>query len=379
MNAPHEDLGSFGKYELIDRLGEGSVGRVYLAIRSGPMGFRKEVALKQLRPSLVSRNKQLKSLINEARLGGRLRHRNIVEVHEFDEVDETYYLAMEHVRGWTLRQLLARLPRGEGVPPNVVAEIAAQLCAGLAYAHDAVDECGVPMKLVHRDIKPTNVIVSLEGVVKIMDFGIAKAKTNLFHTTPGFVKGTPIYMSPEQVRGEELDRRSDLFAIGTIITELITGAPPFCGSSPFEVAQGVVSGDASKAIGEVATRAPEFAPVVARALRHHREDRYPDAAALLADVEKVRRSLDAGPSLLDWMTEPIEASPNRTHGACDPGEDEKGTTLSLPVSAEPRLDAVQHRHSPSLRAPSWAWAAIGVLTIALVFLALALALQLGRA
>ena len=177
----------FGKYDLAEVLGEGGMARVYRAVRAGPMGFRKEVALKQILPHVAREEKLLRALINEARLGGHLRHRNVVEVYEFDHVEDTYYIAMEFVQGLTLDEVLHRTPPPGRLPPRIVLQIALQVCAGLEYAHGATDEDGRPMHLVHRDLKPANLMLERDGVVKIMDFGIARAETNLFKTSTAAV------------------------------------------------------------------------------------------------------------------------------------------------------------------------------------------------
>ena len=191
----------FGAYRLTHMLGKGGMASVYRAVRSGPMGFAKEVAIKRIHDALIDNEAILKGLINEARIGGQLKHPNIVEVYEFNKVGEAYYLAMEFVDGWTLDKVIKlsrefKMP----VPPSVALLIGKQLCEGLEYAHTLESLDGQEVKLVHRDLKPANIILSRYGIAKIMDFGIAKAATNLFKTTLADVtKGTPHYMSPEQV------------------------------------------------------------------------------------------------------------------------------------------------------------------------------------
>ena len=156
------------------------------------MGFQKEVAIKRLHSSLSEDESILKALINEARLGGQLKHRNIVEIYEFNKVGNSYYLAMEFIDGWTLDRIM-KLSRKHGlpIPPGVALDIAVQICRGLDYAHKLETLDGQEVRLVHRDLKPANIIVARDGSAKIMDFGIAKAQTNLFKTTVGEVtKGT---------------------------------------------------------------------------------------------------------------------------------------------------------------------------------------------
>ena len=346
MSGDSDGSVTFGKYKLLEQIGEGAMARVYRAVRSGPMGFRKEVALKQIRPELTRKQKLTKALINEARLGGYLEHRNIVEVHEFDCVDDTYYIAMEHVRGLTLRQLLSRLPEGEGMPPRVVAEVAVQMCEGLAYAHAASDDTGQPMNLVHRDLKPSNVIVRQDGVVKIMDFGIAKAKTNLFHTTPGFIKGTPVYMSPEQVRGDPLDQRSDIFSLGSLVAELLTGHTAFEGEASFPVVRAIAKGEVHHVVELVVARAPAFGPIIERALQLQPEDRYPSASEMADDLRGILGTLPGDVTTIAWLAgiTAIAVESPAVSG-------ERGGAGSLPARCSAETTEPMLEHVPAAKAP----------------------------
>ncbi len=293
----------FGNYLLTEVLGEGAMARVYRALRSGPMGFRKPVAIKQIRPEVATSKKVVQALINEARLGGYLQHRNLVQIDEFDQVDGVYYIAMELVQGFSLAEILERSRDLElPLPPRIVADIGAQLCDGLAYAHSAVDENDQPMGLVHRDLKPSNVMVSHDGVVKIMDFGIAKAATNLFQTSVvGITKGTPVYMSPEQVRGEPLDRRSDLFAVGSILGELATGVVVFQDDKLHLTLQKVVNADIDELTAAIQPRIPGLVPILERALQADRSRRYADAADMFRDLAQLRASLPGDENLGPWL------------------------------------------------------------------------------
>ncbi len=303
----------FGRYELLEVLGEGGMARVFRAVRSGPMGFRKEVALKQILPHVAKQEAMLRALINEARLGGFLRHRNIVEVYEFDHVDDTYFMAMEFVQGYTLDEVLGRVRSRGFLPPDVVLQITAQICEGLHYAHEAHDDSGRPMQLVHRDLKPSNVILDQRGVVKLMDFGIARSDVNLFQTTAADVtKGTPVYMSPEQVKGEDLDRRSDLFSLASVIVEMITGEVAFSGTQLYQVLQKVANADTSSQIDAVARRFPPLVPVLERAFQLSADDRFDDAAQMgeALAATQAEPTTPLGPWLEQWMAGPgPETSP----------------------------------------------------------------------
>ncbi len=206
---------TFGPYQLICKLGEGGMAEVFLAVRHGPMGFRKEMAIKRIRPDITRNNEHLlRSLINEARVGGQLRHPNVVDTYEFGAVGDVHFIAMEYVEGLTLHELMVGAYLHQLVlPPTALLDLFQQVCHGLEYAHNHRSTKGKPLNLVHRDLKPNNLIVSMEGQAKIMDFGIARSEAALFKTTQlDTRKGTLNYMSPEQVTTpDDLDNRSDLF------------------------------------------------------------------------------------------------------------------------------------------------------------------------
>lgn len=295
-----EEGGTFGSYRIESLLGRGGMATVYRAVAMGAQGFQKPVALKILDPKITEDNRFIKALINEARLGGRLKHPNIVEVYAFDHVDHQYYLAMELVEGWTLDQLLRRSGgRTASLPLSVAVEILQEICKGLAYLHSLEDH-GAPMHLVHRDIKPANIMVSRAGEVKILDFGIAKSESNLYKTTAADVtKGTPVYMSPEQVRGENLDGRSDLFALGVILHELLTGHVLLSGGSLLEIMNRVLACELPKVRQAFDQHHELIRQVLDLTVRHDRGKRFATANDLRCALKQI--AVD-GPSLRDWLS-----------------------------------------------------------------------------
>ena len=305
----------FGKYVLLELVGRGATAAVYRAVQSGAMGFRKEVAIKKVLSTVVDRERVLKRLINEARVSGYLHHRNLVEVYEFDRVDEAYYLAMEFVGGPTLHDILARVPRQGPLPSPVIAGLLLQICEGLAYAHRAVDEMGQPMNLVHRDIKPGNVMLTHDGLVKITDFGVAKATTNLFHTrAANITRGTPIYMSPEQVRGLRLDARSDIFSLGTLAVEMITGTAMFQDTHLYRILSKVDQADVTRPLEEVERSVPGLAPVLKQALERDPRVRFPSATAMAQAVRTALAPSYGQLELSAWLRE-WEGDDHRRPGA----------------------------------------------------------------
>lgn len=217
-------LTTLGRLKLRYRLGEGAMGEVFLGELQGPHGFQRTVAVKQLHSRLAHRPEFIQALVHEARLSGRLNHPNIVQTLALQQSRRTCRVIMEYVEGVTLAQLLEYLrQRQQLLPLSVVLELTRQLCEGLQYAHSAMDAEGTPMKLVHRDLKPGNLLLSVSGVLKIADFGLARvSKLAEDARLLQGLRGTLAYMSPEQARCEHLDARSDLFALGLILYELLT-------------------------------------------------------------------------------------------------------------------------------------------------------------
>ena len=226
-----------GKYEVRRKLAEGGMAEIYLCSFSGPEGFQKEVVLKRIRSFLAQDPDFVQMFITEARVASLLNHANIVQIFDFDKHQDTYYLAMEYVRGQSLyatrkraRELMIPMP------PTLVAHLGAEIARGLHYAHRHTEN-GRRIGLVHRDVTPHNVLLSFEGAVKLTDFGIAKAGNSL--TAPGKLKGKFAYMSPEQAQGLTLDARTDVFALGIILWELLTGGRLFDGDGDVAVLRAV--------------------------------------------------------------------------------------------------------------------------------------------
>ncbi len=292
----------FGGYELHALLGKGGMARVYRASRVGPRGFSKEVALKLLDPAATKTDQQLAALTDEARLGGLLRHPNIVATDEFGQVGEHFFIALELVDGWTLDTLLRhQAEKGVAVPRAAALEILIFLCHGLAHAHALTDRDGKLLHVVHRDVKPGNVMISRRGEVKVMDFGIAKAATNIYLTQAKTARGTPLFMSPEQVMGEDLDARSDLFSLGGILQELVTLAPTFHQTEMVAVLRAVLDVDIGEAIERVRSTWPEVLPVFLRCMQEKSDERYPDALTLARDLEQLRRQTTSQIGVAEWV------------------------------------------------------------------------------
>ncbi len=215
---------TFGRYELLKRLAGGGMGEVYLARQRGLDGFQKLLVIKTLLPHLCEDEEFITMFKDEARVTAQLIHPNICQVFEFEQVGGVFYMAMEYLRGEDLRRLWkACEQRGTPLRVPLICRVVADAAAGLDFAHSLRDNKGQPYRIVHRDISPQNILVTFEGGVKVIDFGVAKAAGRAQHTRTGALKGKYSYMSPEQVSGIEVDGRSDIFALGIVLHELLTG------------------------------------------------------------------------------------------------------------------------------------------------------------
>jgi serine/threonine-protein kinase len=221
----------FGKYQLLRKIASGGMGQVFLALEKGA-GFERLVVLKLILPHLSEDEEFLTMFLEEARLVARLAHPNLITILDLTEIDNRYCLAMEYVQGEDVRRLEkhARVA-GKPLPVGLALRIIAEAAAGLDYAHQARDAQGKPLRLVHRDVSPQNILVGFDGGVKVIDFGVAKAAGSTSQTATGVLKGKYPYMSPEQANGQYVDARSDLFALGVVLWELITGRRLFKGES----------------------------------------------------------------------------------------------------------------------------------------------------
>ena len=286
----------FGKYLLLSRIAQGGMAELYRAKLIGDEGFEKLIAIKTILPHLSEETNLVNSFIDEAKLAAFLQHPNIVQIYDFGSVNSTYYIAMEYLYGKDLKLVTERYKEKE-LPLSIenALYIAAQVCAGLDYAHKLKDFRGRPLNIIHRDIGPHNIFVSYDGQVKIIDFGIAKAAIQNTKTQDGSIKGKMAYMSPEQAMGESIDHRSDIFAMGILIYEMVTHKRMFEGDA-FRVFAKVREADFTPAeiVNEALPR--DLCRIIDKALTKDREQRYQSAEELLADLEKCMRGLSISPS-----------------------------------------------------------------------------------
>src|SRR5215468_770915 len=281
---------TFGRYELLKRLAGGGMGEVYLARNRGIDGFSKLLVIKTLLPHLGEDEEFITMFKDEARVTAQLIHPNICQVFEFDQVSGVYYMSMEYLRGEDLRRLWKACEH-KGTPLRVplICRIIADAASGLDFAHGLRDAKGEPYNIVHRDISPQNILVTFEGGVKIIDFGVAKAAGRAQHTQTGALKGKYSYMSPEQVAGtKEIDGRSDIFALGIVLHELLTGRRLFKADSDVQTLERV----RQCVVVPPSRLNPQLPPgldaIVLKALAKNRDERY-------ATAQEFRLALE------DWL------------------------------------------------------------------------------
>ncbi|HEU0034912.1 MAG TPA: serine/threonine-protein kinase [Kofleriaceae bacterium] len=277
-----------GRYEIEQLLARGGMGEVYLARLRGAHGFERPVVIKTLRTELVADERAALMFVDEARLAAGLHHRNIVQILDFDRFDGGAYLVTEYVEGCDLRGLL----QGLRAPPSydVAVAIACELATGLDAAHEAVAEDGSPLNLVHRDVSPSNVLLGVAGEVKLADFGVAKARSRSYHTVSGSIKGKAPYMAPEQILGDGIDRRADVFGLGVLLFELSTRTRLYSAKRDQIAMKEILAGELPDPATRRADYPAELAAIVRRALARDREHRYPTAGALVDDLEQLARA-----------------------------------------------------------------------------------------
>ena len=274
-----------GRYELIGKLATGGMAEIYLARLAGEAGFEKLVVVKRLLPELCASRAFVEMFLAEGKLVARLDHPNICEVHELGRDGADYFLAMPYLDGVSVAALAAQ-PIGDPVQrARLAAGVAVQACAGLHYAHELADREGASLELVHRDVSPSNLFVTTAGVVKVLDFGIAKVRGASAETEVGMIKGKAQYMAPEQVAGTSLDRRCDVFALGIVLYELVTGARLFDRESDYLVAKAILENPIPRADATTPGVPAALADAIAHALARDRAARPATALELAHEIE----------------------------------------------------------------------------------------------
>ena len=275
------------RYEIVDRIDVGGMAEVFRGKAVSLDGYEKQVAIKRVLPQLAADAKFVNMFLDEARLSLALSHANIVSVFDVSRAGETYFIVMEYVDGANLKTLMELARASQRPFPTALAvQIGIEVCKALAYAHERKDSEGRLLRIVHRDVSPPNILISREGEVKITDFGLAKAASQMESTDPGFVKGTYGYLSPESADGQEVDGRSDLFSLGVILWELLAGRRLFQGDNDLETLQRVKQARIPGLAPLCADLHPELEAIVRRALAADRDRRYATARDFGTDLNR---------------------------------------------------------------------------------------------
>jgi eukaryotic-like serine/threonine-protein kinase len=287
----------FGKYTLVDRIAVGGMAEIFLARQAGLEGFEKTIVIKRIRPHLSKQASFVKMFLNEAKLAAQLNHPNIVQIYDLGKIGESYFIAMEYIFGRDMRRII---PKADslGIPfPMVYAlKIASSVCEGLYYAHQKVDLYGNPLNIVHRDVTPENIFVSFDGTVKVLDFGIAKAANQIEQTRAGEIKGKLSYMSPEQCMGKLLDCRSDIFSLGVVLYEWLTGFKLFTGDSEVAILKSITEGKIYAPSYFKADIPEAVEAILMKALEKDRDQRYQTAWEMQYDLDQFLSQYEFTPS-----------------------------------------------------------------------------------
>jgi eukaryotic-like serine/threonine-protein kinase len=278
---------TFGRYQLLKKVAKGGMGEIFLARQQGVQGFEKLLVVKKILAHHNEEDEFIKMFLDEARITAGLNHPNIAQIFDLGEQDGSYYIAMEYVRGEDVRRIWKRMhERKQKMPPGIVARIVADAAAGLDFAHRAVDSKGRHLGLIHRDVSPQNILVSFEGGVKLIDFGVAKAAGRMQQTAAGVLKGKYAYMSPEQAAGDEIDHRSDIFALGVVCCELLTDGRLFKRETDTQTLKAVTECQVIPPSQIVPSVPTSLDALVLKALARNRDNRFRDAQEMRLAFEE---------------------------------------------------------------------------------------------
>jgi hypothetical protein len=346
-----EEGTQLGRYTIVRRIGAGGMAELYLARSRGIGGFDKLLALKLVLPHVADDPEFIEMFLDEARLAATLDHANIAQVVDIGRVGNDHFYAMEYVHGLDLREITRGVPGP--LPIEIALTIVLAVAAGLHHAHERCGHDGRPLGVVHRDVSPSNVLVTYDGVVKLVDFGIARAAARAQSTQAGVIKGKRGYMSPEQCRGDAVDRRSDVFGLGILLWELTVGQRLFGGDSDYAAMSKIVFGMVPDPRQIVPDYPPALAEIAMRALQRDAEHRPPTAQALALELEQFVQSSGLRTSnhmLAAFIAAKLGTVPQPTL-VPRPAVDEEAATRH-----------VEHLH-PRARTPVWPFAIAAALVL----------------
>ncbi len=286
----HRETTRLGSFEILRRLARGGMAEIYLARTCGPSGFEKLVVLKKILGKFADKPRYVQLFLEEAKLAASLDHPNIAQVYDIGMVDGSYFFAMEHLHGQDVRSILHRAWRiGERLPIEHAVQIARHVASALHFAHEKRRSDGTLLGLVHRDVSPSNILVTYDGATKLLDFGVAKNAASTVKTRTGALKGKIAYMSPEQARGAPLDRRSDIFSLGIVLWEMVATQRLYRADNDLATLQLIIHQPPRPPSQVRPECPPELERIVLRALAQDPEARYPTAEQLVLELDELAR------------------------------------------------------------------------------------------
>jgi serine/threonine protein kinase len=361
MAKPNLQLNSyFGSYFLVKLIAVGGMAEIYLARTKGLAGFEKQLALKVIHPDYADDRDFVQMLVNEAKIAVGLNHPNIAQTFDLGKINNRYFISMEYVDGADFFQILKRLgDAGATLPIEAALKVAHDTLCGLEYAHTKVDDQGNPLKIIHRDISPQNILVSRHGEVKIVDFGIAKAANLTNKTRAGVIKGKLIYMSPEQAWGDPVDGRTDIFSTGIVLYEALTAGSLYLEKNPVRLLEMVRKAEIKPPSSRRTEISAELDTLVMKALAPRPADRYPSArefAEIIAEYLR-RTNPSYGEQELGELIEAVLSGSKRRAGPSAEEEermkrdDFAAQEHSMIFSADDMLDSSVRRRAPDITGP----------------------------
>ena len=364
----------FGQYVLLEKVASGGMAELFKAKKVGIEGFERVLAIKRILPHISSDEEFIEMFIAEAKLVAHLGHKNIAQIYDFGKIGENYFIAMEYVKGKDLRTLLKKCgEKNVTLPVELATFIAKEVLSALGYAHKQKDSTGQDLKLIHRDVSPQNILISYEGEVKVIDFGIAKAGTHS-HTKTGTIKGKLAYMSPEQAWGKTIDNRSDIFSLGIVLYEMVTGKRLFKGATEINTLEMVREARIEPFPSSLAAITPsQLEATVLKALAREVKYRYQDASDMERDLGSMLFELSsADPAMVlkkfmnDLFTTEIEAeSRAETEGATKSIKyDHK--VVPKPKERHERIPEERHERRPQPARKSFSYALLATAVVAII-------------
>jgi TonB family protein len=344
----------FGQYVLIEKIATGGMAEVWKARKRGEEGFQKIVAIKKILPHLSDNQDFIEMFVDEAKLAAQLNHNNIIHIYDLGKIQSSFYIAMEYIDGYDLKTILRRgEERDHPMGVELALFIASKVASALDYAHRKKDFDEREMGLVHRDVSPQNVLISQEGDIKLCDFGIAKAASKASHTQAGALKGKLQYMSPEQAWGRTIDRRSDIFALATVLFEMLTNRKLFSGDNELSILEQVREARVTAPSQYNDEVIPQIDAVVVKALQKDPANRYQTAGEMARDLDAILYSFKPTPTSADLAIymHRISASEPVTH-LSEPFPAAAPAPVPVPVPEPAKPAPAPVAHAAPIAAPT---------------------------